>query len=64
MLDYQRHLYNFTVHSNLLIHCDGLKESVSRLLLHSPNPIPLYVPKWSYWSKFKFRIPHWPNLSF
>jgi hypothetical protein len=36
----------------------------SRLLLHSPNPIPLYVPKWSYWSKFKFRISHWPNLSF
>jgi hypothetical protein len=34
------------------------------LLLHSPNPIPLYVLKWSYWSKFKFRIPHWPNLNF
>jgi hypothetical protein len=26
--------------------------------------IPHYVLKLSYWSKFKFGIPHWPNLSF
>jgi hypothetical protein len=26
--------------------------------------IPHYLPKWSHWLKFKFRIRHWPNLSF
>ena len=30
--------------------------------LSKPNT-PLCM-KWSYWSKFKFRSPHWPNLSF
>jgi hypothetical protein len=32
---------NGILHSNLLIHCRGLNERVSRLLLHSPNNTPL-----------------------
>ena len=38
--------------------CPSLASSV----LSKPNT--LYVPKCSYWSKFKFRKPHRPNLTF
>jgi hypothetical protein len=37
--------------------CPSLASSLTK-------QIPHYLPKWSYWSKFKFRIPHWPNFSF
>jgi len=56
----------FTEHPKLLA-CDsiGPKERDPRLLiLRTPKQIHLYVPKWSYWSKFKFEKSHWPNLSF
>ena len=40
-----------------------IQEKCPRLLLLSKPSTPLCI-KWSYWSKFKFIKPHWPNLSF
>jgi len=39
-------------------------EKVSPLASSLSKPITPLCMKWSYWSKFKFIKPHWPNLSF